>query len=124
MESVGLLDRTTGATEQDSSPVALCLTVLGADLTAYLAGADTLAQFESWLATPALAGPHALPRIRAAAELIDALATYNQVSMAGPWLAEVCRATRSPPSPLRPAPRARPPVRSAAGRSAARPAAR
>jgi hypothetical protein len=89
MDSVGLLDRYAGVTEQGSTALALCGTVLGADLTAYVTGAGSLEQFTSWLADPAAANPYLSLRLSAAVELIDAFVTYNRVGAAAAWLAEV-----------------------------------
>ena len=69
--------------------MALCVTALGGDLTAFVAGADSREQFESWLADPAAATPYLALRMAAAVELIDAFATGNRVSVAGPWLSEI-----------------------------------
>jgi len=89
MASVGVLDRIPRGTEQDSPAVALCVTALGADLTAFVAGAESREQFESWLVDPAAAAPYLALRLAAAVELIDAFATCNRVSLAGPWLSEI-----------------------------------
>jgi hypothetical protein len=89
MATVGVLDRIPRVTEQDSPAVTLCVTALGADLTAFVTGADSREQFESWLVDPAAATPYLALRVAAAVELIDAFATGNRVSLAGPWLSEV-----------------------------------
>jgi hypothetical protein len=101
MASVGVLDRIPRVTEQDSPAVALCRTVLGADLTAYVVGAESREQFESWLVDPAAATPYLALRMAAAVELIDAFATCNQVSLAGPWLSDVGADGRVPARLLR-----------------------
>jgi hypothetical protein len=89
MATVGVLDRIPRVTGQDSPAVALCVSALGVDLTAYVTGADSREQFESWLVDAAAATPYLALRVAAAVELIDAFATGNRVSLAGPWLSEV-----------------------------------
>jgi len=68
---------------------ALCVTALGAELTAYVAGAMTVAEFESWFA-----GGHRPPwqvrrRLAAAAELVTLFESANQSSLAAAWLREM-----------------------------------
>ena len=67
---------------------ALCVTALGAELTAYVAGAATVAEFESWLA----AGPAPEPvrrRLTAAAELVNVFGTANRSALTAAWLREM-----------------------------------
>jgi len=67
----------------------LCVTVLGAELTAYLAGAATVAEFESWFAAPRRPSVQARRRLAAAADLVSVFETANQTALAGAWLREV-----------------------------------
>jgi hypothetical protein len=68
---------------------ALCVTALGAELTAYVAGAATVAEFESWLA-PGRRPPWPVRRrLAAAAELVSIFETANQSALAAAWLREM-----------------------------------
>ena len=76
---------------------ALCDMVFGRELTAYLAGAASVAQLATWVANGA--GTRApLRRLRVAAEIIYTFAAHNRVSAAGSWLRG---ARRGRPSPAR-----------------------
>jgi hypothetical protein len=80
----------------------VCSSVLGRDLTAYIAGADTVDQLESWLS-----GDHgpdsgrARDRLRAAASVIEIFAAVNQVHLAPAWLREVGAVANQPWPPAR-----------------------
>jgi hypothetical protein len=68
----------------------VCSSVLGRDLSAYAAGADTVDQLESWLSGGE--GPdsgQARDRLQAAASVIEIFAVVNQVHLAQAWLREV-----------------------------------
>lgn len=80
---------------------ALCVTALGAELTAYVTGAATVAEFESWFA-----GGHRPPwqvrrRLAAAAELVLVFETANQSALAAAWLREMDPAGYVPARVLR-----------------------
>jgi hypothetical protein len=67
-----------------------CMPVLGEGMTAYLAGADSIAQFEDWLA--GAAGPAACSapiRLSAAAEVLGIFAADNLSLYAKEWLRNV-----------------------------------
>jgi len=88
MATVSLVDRMPGIVTPDDA-TALCVAVLGADLTAYLAGAGSVGELERWRADPAAAGHLFRVRVAAAADVIDAFAACNRVSLAAAWLREV-----------------------------------
>lgn len=88
MASVSLLDPVPGITTPDDA-AALCVTVLGADLTAYLAGAGSVDELDRWRAEPTAADHLFGVRVAAAADVIDTFAAYNRISLAGAWLREV-----------------------------------
>ncbi|WP_033337761.1 hypothetical protein [Catenuloplanes japonicus] len=65
-----------------------CTAALGRELTAYLAGADTVAEFDAWCAgDPAPA--HTAVRLTAGAELIRTFAADNLLSLLPHWLREM-----------------------------------
>ena len=68
---------------------ALCVTALGAELTAYVAGAATVAEFESWFAAGHRPPGQARRRLAAAAELVSVFETANQSALAAAWLREL-----------------------------------
>ena len=67
----------------------LCVTALGSELTAYLAGAATVREFESWFAAPTRPGYLVRRRLAAAAEIISVFETANRTGFAAAWLREV-----------------------------------
>lgn len=67
----------------------LCVTALGNELTAYLAGATTVAEFRSWFAAPTRPGYAVRRRLAAAAEIVSVFETANRTDMAAAWLREV-----------------------------------
>lgn len=69
--------------------VEVCVEVLGDDLTAYLAGANSVAEFRAWCAGPVLAIDTPARRVAAAAEVIGIFHMVNRTADAGPWLREV-----------------------------------
>lgn len=68
---------------------ALCVTALGAELTAYVAGAATVAEFESWLVAGQPPAWQVRRRLAAAAELVSVFETANQSALAAAWLREM-----------------------------------
>lgn len=82
-----VVDR-VGYTSVDDD-AALCVTALGAELTAYVAGAATVAELESWLA--AERGPRwqVRRRLAAAAEIVNVFSGANQSALAPAWLREM-----------------------------------
>jgi hypothetical protein len=76
---------------------ALCDTVFGRDLTAYLAGAESVIQLAHWI--DAGAPTHAPAyRLSVAADVIQAFAADNRVAAAAPWLRDVPVGGGSPPA--------------------------
>ena len=81
--------------------VALCVTALGAELTAYVAGAATVGELESWFATGRRPAPQVRRRLAAAAELVGVFEAANQSALAAGWLREVDPAGQVPARVLR-----------------------
>jgi hypothetical protein len=79
----------------------LCVTVLGAELTAYVAGATTVGEFESWFAAPRGPNAHVRRRLAAAAEVVSVFETVNQTALAAAWLREMDPAGYVPARVLR-----------------------
>jgi hypothetical protein len=73
---------------QLAEQVDLCLTALGPDLTAYVAGADSVDEFTSWVTGEAFAPASVRRRLAAAAEVVTTFAADNRSALAGPWLTE------------------------------------
>lgn len=67
----------------------LCVAALGAELTAYLAGAASVAEFESWFTPPARPDGSVARRLAAAAEIISVFEAANRTALTGAWLREV-----------------------------------
>ena len=67
---------------------ALCITALGPELTAYVAGAKTVAQLESWLAAVQGPAPQVRRRLSAAAELVTTFEVANRSALVAAWLRE------------------------------------
>jgi hypothetical protein len=67
----------------------LCVAVLGEDLTAYIAGADSVRELMTWLGGEETMPVRATPRLAAAAEVIRSFEIHNVVSMVRPWLREL-----------------------------------
>lgn len=79
-----------------------CRAALGADLTAYLAGAGSVAEFDSWrTATTAPACAHAVVRLVAGVELIRTFAADNLLSHLPHWLREMTDTEVGPLVPAR-----------------------
>ncbi|MGW4941656.1 hypothetical protein ACWEOZ_08725 [Actinoplanes sp. NPDC004185] len=68
---------------------ALCVTALGVELTAYVAGADSVAEFESWFAGGQRPAWPVRRRLAAAAELVNVFEAANQSALAAAWLREL-----------------------------------
>lgn len=85
MATASLLDRMPGIVTPDDA-AELCTAVLGADLTAYLAGAGSVDELHRWRRDPAAADPLFCTRVAAAADVVDTFAAYNRISLAGAWL--------------------------------------
>jgi hypothetical protein len=64
-----------------------CVPVLGEDMTAYLAGANSVAQFDGWLA--GAAEPAAPQRLSAVLQVLRIFAAENLSSYAKEWLRNV-----------------------------------
>ncbi|OJF12503.1 hypothetical protein EDD30_5056 [Couchioplanes caeruleus] len=75
------------ATVDDHAEV--CVTALGNELTAYLAGATTVAEFRSWFAAPTRPGYAVRRRLAAAAEIVSVFESANHTDLAAAWLREV-----------------------------------
>src|SRR4051794_14363236 len=68
---------------------ALCVTALGPELTAYVTGAATLAEFESWFAAGHRPPRQVRRRLAAAAEVVSVFETANKSALAAAWLREM-----------------------------------
>ncbi|MDR7276448.1 hypothetical protein [Catenuloplanes atrovinosus] len=67
-----------------------CAAALGDELTAYLAGADTVAELDAWCAgLPAPDPGHTIVRLAAGTELIRIFAAENLLSHLRHWLREM-----------------------------------
>jgi hypothetical protein len=100
MTSVAVRERaTTHRPIRDS--VELCVEVLGDDLTAYLAGANSVDEFRGWAGGPVLPSDPPARRVAAAAEVIGIFATVNRTALTAPWLSEVGPAGIVPARALR-----------------------
>lgn len=79
-----------------------CAAALGRELTAYLAGADTVAEFEAWCAgAPVPEREHTVVRLAAGAELIRTFAADNLLSRLPHWLREMTDTEDGPLVPAR-----------------------
>ncbi|MFG1602897.1 hypothetical protein [Actinoplanes sp. NPDC049265] len=81
--------RPVSVASEVSAQVEVCDDVLGEDLTAYLAGANTIGEFRSWAAGPVLSSDTAARRVAAAVELITVFHTVNRTALAAAWLREM-----------------------------------
>jgi hypothetical protein len=64
--------------------------VLGEDLTAYVAGADSIGQLDTWvLSRDASVRQRVLRRVLAAGDVIRIFSADNLLSFARPWLREI-----------------------------------
>lgn len=92
---------TSGRGTELSHDADLCSAVLGEQLTAYLAGADSVPEFRSWLTgTDDEVHRQIAPRLAAARQVILAFRAENKVTMALPWLREVGAAGDDAPARL------------------------
>ena len=73
-----------------------CIGVVGPDLTAFLAGAESPDQLAEWADTDA--EPAATARLLAVRQVVEIFATVNRVSLVGPWLTDA-RAVEGRTSP-------------------------
>ena len=80
---------------------ALCVTALGTELTAYVAGAASVAEFESWLAPGRYPSWQVRRRLAAAAELVSVFEAANQSALTAAWLRELDPAGYVPARVLR-----------------------
>ena len=79
-----------------------CVRVFGAELTAYLAGADSLGQFERWLAGGGRASRELVAvRLAAGAEVVRIFAAENALSVARHWLREIGDYVEAPARTIR-----------------------
>ena len=80
----------------------VCSSVLGRDLSAYIAGADTVDELESSLngGEWPISG-QARDRLQSAASVIEILAVVNQIHLAQAWLREVGAVANQPRPPAR-----------------------
>ncbi|MEU4214580.1 hypothetical protein [Actinoplanes sp. NPDC026623] len=67
----------------------LCVTTLGPELTAYVAGAGSVREFESWFAAPHPPGRLIRRRLAVAAAVVSVFETANRSAMAAAWLREL-----------------------------------
>ncbi|AGZ45938.1 hypothetical protein [Actinoplanes friuliensis] len=67
----------------------LCVTALGRQLTAYVAGAGSVEEFESWFAGRARPDRRVAGRLSAAAEVISVFEAANRTTLAAAWLREM-----------------------------------
>jgi hypothetical protein len=94
-----VVERVGQASVEDDA--ALCVTALGPELTAYVAGAATVGEFESWFAPGRRPAWPVRRRLAAAAELVSIFETANQSALAAAWLREVDPAGYVPARVLR-----------------------
>ena len=79
-----------------------CVPVLGEDMTAYLAGANSVAQFDGWLAGVAEPAAHTAPlRLSAARQVLRIFAAENLSSYAKEWLRNVGTTGTAPARTIR-----------------------
>jgi hypothetical protein len=79
-----------------------CVPVLGAELTAYLAGADSLGQFERWLdGSESMSRALVAVRLAAGAEVIRIFGAENSLSIARHWLREIGDYVEAPARTIR-----------------------
>ena len=84
--TAAVVERVGQSSVDDAS---LCVTALGAELTAYVAGAASVGEFESWFAAGRRPAWPVRRRLAAAAELVSIFSTANQSALAAAWLREV-----------------------------------
>ncbi|GAA3350555.1 hypothetical protein GCM10020358_76940 [Amorphoplanes nipponensis] len=79
----------------------LCVTALGPELTAYVAGAASVAELKSWMAAPQGPPWQVRRRLAAAAELVTVFENANQSALTAAWLRELDPAGYVPARVLR-----------------------
>jgi hypothetical protein len=71
-----------------SGDAEVCAAVLDPYLVAYLAGADSLREYERWLSGEGEGRRDAAPRLAAARGVIAVFRAENRLALAEPWLRE------------------------------------
>lgn len=89
--------RTTGI---QATGIDRCVALLGEDLTAYIAGAATVSEFNRWRADRRRRSEIAA-RLRGAVQVADAFARANRLGAVAGWLREVGAAGTAGSSPAR-----------------------
>ncbi len=74
----------------------LCAAVVGEELTAYVAGAESVGQYRRWLAGDAGRRRLIAPRLAATRRVLLAFQAENAVGMCQPWLRDVGAAGEVP----------------------------
>jgi hypothetical protein len=67
----------------------LCTAVVGEELTAYVAGAESVGQYRRWLAGDAAGRRLIAPRLAATRRVVLAFQAENAVGLCQPWLRDV-----------------------------------
>jgi len=73
-----------------------CIAILGAELTAYLVGADSVYQLEAWLADQNFSDDRVSRRLTVAHEVVNIFAARNIAALAASWLREVTNGFDAP----------------------------
>jgi len=71
-----------------SKDAEICAAILDSHLVAYLAGADSLAQYQGWLAGQGERERDPVPRLAAARGVIAVFRAENRLALAEAWLRE------------------------------------
>jgi hypothetical protein len=100
MTSVAIRERVAGH-QRIREGVEICVEVLGEELTAFLAGANSVGEFRGWASGPVLSSDPPARRVAAAAEVVAIFAMVNRTALAAPWLREVGPAGIVPARALR-----------------------
>ncbi len=94
--------------DQLAHHAAACVSALGRELTAYIAGATTVHELDDWIGEPDTPDAWAAEqRLAAAADVVETFAVANRTGLAAGWLREVGASGvdgRSPARLLREAP--------------------
>jgi len=98
--TAAILDRPV-FTDPVNDDADLCVTTLGPELTAYVAGADSVREFESWFAARRPPNRLIRRRLAVAAALVSVFEAANQSAMAAAWLRELDPAGDIPARVLR-----------------------
>jgi hypothetical protein len=92
----------TGSATELSNAAGECVPVLGEDMTAYLAGASSVAQFEGWLAGISEPAARTAPvRLSAVLQVLRIFAAENLTSYAKEWLRNVGASGTAPARTIR-----------------------